>query len=83
MPKSILIDQMKCGGCGADTFTVANHRAPDEHRATVGAVAGDIVLTCTGCKSDSVITVRPAALAIAWGEPEGLGIICGGWRNST
>lgn len=64
MPKtqSVLLDQkqMRCGGCGGETFKV--YTADPTLR---------IVVECQGCKSTSLIEPQPARLQIEWGDGDG------------
>lgn len=67
-------DPLKCGGCGGETFTLANVRWADEGRD----VFGKIRVTCAKCRSVSVIRVS-ARLEIE--GVKGDGTLCGGWNG--
>jgi hypothetical protein len=72
---SVLHDQVKCGDCGEETFTIIQLRSPEEYRvggAGDGRVDGVLQLHCCRCGSTSTIKPLPAAFAVD-------GNACSGW----
>lgn len=63
-------EQMKCGGCGCETVTVKASLC--EHRHDLVG----ITLTCTKCKSTTVIAPSRPKLQTEWA---GEGGFCAGW----
>lgn len=71
-------DDLKCGECGGETFTLTHALKEKEDYIRVGGQGfggfpGRIIVTCTRCKAESVIEPAPAKLMT-------YGPLCGGWK---
>lgn len=73
-----ILDQVKCGSCGHDQFTISTLRAIDSTRLGSGPFNGDLRVTCLGCKEVSSIYIIPPSLDVR-GLDNAMGSICGGY----
>jgi hypothetical protein len=62
--------QMRCGGCGGESFLVYRVRYDDEYRDVVN----ELFLECQGCKSINTYTATAPALQSTWEGTGGLAV---------
>lgn len=83
----MIIDPLKCGGCGCDTVRVFNQRPHDSGRDQFDK----IIFECTECLSRSSIQITQPRIMIesASCDPDvinmakgnDMGTLCGGWER--
>ena len=85
----MIVDQLKCGGCGCEAMLMYNVRKSGSSRQDMQCLFAQ----CTQCGSRTAIEVRPAEIVLQSPDetknwPKGLyagpdtGVLCGGWADT-
>ncbi len=72
-----VLDALKCGECGGDTFQLASEDEKGAVRFGGGPrFTGVLIVSCVKCGAKSRISAEPPAL-----EVDSEGTLCGGWSG--